>query len=94
MEHGIGLPSSKTTRRHGLAIPRYTDEDKKKLAAMYEDDVFQPGLTFGDAYKDQIFSTLVPLEEGILDTCFYKRIVLTGDAWHKVFLHQQKTSML
>lgn len=74
-------------KTHGLSIPRYTDEDKEKLAAMYEDDVFQPGLTFGDAYKNCIFSTLVPLEEGVLNTCFYKRIVLAGDSWHKVFFH-------
>ncbi|KAJ5624456.1 hypothetical protein N7510_000765 [Penicillium lagena] len=71
-------------KTHGQSIPRYNDEDKEKLAVMYKDDVFQPGLTFGDAYKDRIFSALVALEEGILDTCFYKRIVLTGDAWHKI----------
>ena len=68
----------------GQSIPRYTEEDRQKLVEMCQDDIIRPGMTFGDVYKRKIKSALVPLEEGVLKTCFYKRMVLLGDSWHKV----------
>lgn len=68
----------------GSSIPRYTEADRDALAATYANDIVYPGLTFGDIYENRICSTLLPLEEGMLETCFYKRIVLVGDSWHKV----------
>jgi hypothetical protein len=41
-------------------------------------------MTFGDIYKRRIHSALVPLDEGVLKTCFFIRMVLVGDSWHKV----------
>ncbi|KAJ5770436.1 uncharacterized protein N7511_002487 [Penicillium nucicola] len=74
--------NEKPTR--GSAIERYTEADKESLAATFKDDIIKPGLTFGDLYESQMISTLVPIEEGLLDRCFHGRIVLTGDSWHKV----------
>ncbi|OQD90577.1 hypothetical protein PENANT_c001G05962 [Penicillium antarcticum] len=74
--------NEKPTR--GSAISRYTAEDKESLAATLKDDIIKPGLTFGDLYASQTTSTLVALEEGLLEKCFHGRIVLTGDSWHKV----------
>lgn len=71
-------------KTQGSSIPRYTDEDRERLVAKYENDMLKPGYTFGDLYKAQIKSSLVSLEEGVLKTVFYKRVVLVGDSWHKV----------
>jgi hypothetical protein len=71
-------------KTQGVNIPRYNDQDRDIFAAMCEADLVIPGVTFGDIYKRQLASALVPLEEGVLEECFYKRIVLVGDSWHKV----------
>lgn len=71
-------------KTQGSNIPRYTDDDRERLVAMYEKDVVKSGYTFGDLYKSRIQSSIVPLEEGVLKTCFYRRVVLVGDSWHKV----------
>lgn len=79
--------NEKSTR--GSSILRYTEEDKESLAATLKDDTIKPGLTFGDLYASQTTSTLVPIEEGLLERCFHGRIVLTGDSWHKVETTQE-----
>jgi 2-polyprenyl-6-methoxyphenol hydroxylase-like FAD-dependent oxidoreductase len=66
------------------AIPRYSDEDEVEDVAAHANDIIVPGLTFGDLYKRRTRSTLVPLQEYLLEKCFYKRVVLIGDAVHKV----------
>lgn len=71
-------------KARGTDIPRYNDEDRQRMLAMYENDVVVPGYTFGDLYKAHVQSSIVPLEEGVLKTCFYRRVVLVGDSWHKV----------
>lgn len=71
-------------KTQGSSIPRYTQEERDALAAIYKDDLIKPGVTFGDLYHEQLTSALVPLEEGVLETCFYRRMVLMGDSWHKV----------
>lgn len=68
----------------GTAMPRYTTEDRDQLAKRYENDIIKPGVRFGDLYQTAMATALVPIEEGVLSTCFYKRIVLVGDSWHKV----------
>jgi hypothetical protein len=74
--------NEKETR--GRSVPQYTEEDRQKLVEMCQNDLLRPGMTFGDIYKGRIKSALVPLEEGVLKTCFYRRMVLVGDSWHKV----------
>jgi hypothetical protein len=78
----VFVRNEKPTR--GSSIPRYTNADKEILAATLKDDIIKPGLTFGNLYASQTTSTLVPIEEGLLERCFFGRIVLTGDSWHKV----------
>ncbi|CAG8323873.1 unnamed protein product [Penicillium salamii] len=68
----------------GDGIPRYTRDDCDRLAANFADDIIKPGVRLGDMYRDARKATLVPLEQGVLSTCFYKRIVLVGDSWHKI----------
>lgn len=68
----------------GESMPRYTEEDRQRLVELCQDDIIRPGMTFGDIYEGKIQSAIVPLEEGVLKTCFYKRMVLLGDSWHKV----------
>lgn len=68
----------------GTLNTRYTIEDADQLAKRYANDMITPGLRFGDIYQTAMATSLVPIEQGVLSTCFYKRIVLVGDSWHKV----------
>ncbi|CAG7970179.1 unnamed protein product [Penicillium salamii] len=68
----------------GDGIPRYTRDDCDRLATNFADDIIKPGVRLGDMYRNARKATLVPLEQGVLSTCFYKRIVLVGDSWHKI----------
>lgn len=69
-------------------IPRYTQEDAKRLAAEYAGDRLFRGMTFGDMCKDLTMDcNLVPVQEFVLEKCFYKRAVLIGDSFHKVSRH-------
>lgn len=68
-------------------IPRYTKDDAKNLAAEFAGDVLFHGAKFGDICKSlRMDSLLVPVEEYVLEKCFYKRAVLIGDSFHKVRL--------
>lgn len=71
-------------KTHGASIPRYTKDEMDQLAGKYADDVLTPYLKFGDLYKNKVISVLVPLEEYVLKKCFYKRIIVLGDSFHKV----------
>lgn len=68
----------------GTSSPRYTAEDVDRLAKRYANDIITPGFSFGDLYQTAMATSLVPIEQGVLSTCFYKRMVLVGDSWHKV----------
>jgi len=68
----------------GKDIHRYTAEDEKAFVDAQRDDVLFPGLTFGDLYQKRRAAVLVPLQEYVLEKCFYKRAVLIGDSFHKV----------
>lgn len=65
-------------------IHRYTPEDEKALVDAQWDDVLFPGFTFGDLYRKRRTAVLVPLQEYVLEKCFYKRAILIGDSFHKV----------
>lgn len=69
---------------YGKDIPRYSEDDKEKLASEHKDDKVYDDLTFGAIYKNRIMSTLVPLEEYVFEKWHYKRIITIGDASHKV----------
>ncbi|KAF5524540.1 FAD-dependent monooxygenase andE [Colletotrichum aenigma] len=69
---------------YGKDIPRYSEDDKEKLASEHKDDKVYDDLTFGAIYKNRIMSTLVPLEEYVFEKWHYKRIITIGDASHKI----------
>lgn len=62
---------------------RYTSEDERKTVAEYGNDAIFPGFKFKDIYARRKLSTLVPLQEYVLEKCFYKRTILIGDSFHK-----------
>lgn len=66
------------------SIPRYTIEDEQAVVGEYGADILRPGLTFGDIYNQRRHAVLVPLQEYVLEKCFYKRAILIGDSFHKV----------
>ncbi|CAG7984872.1 unnamed protein product [Penicillium salamii] len=65
------------------SIPRYTIEDEQAVVGEYGADILRPGLTFGDIYNQRRHAVLVPLQEYVLEKCFYKRAILIGDSFHK-----------
>ncbi|KAH7309685.1 FAD dependent oxidoreductase domain-containing protein [Stachybotrys elegans] len=63
---------------------RFTDEDVETQANKLLDYRISDTLVFGDIWKTRIRGQLVSLEEGILSQWSFGRIVLCGDATHKV----------
>lgn len=68
----------------GDDVPRYTPEQEEALAEKYANDILFNGLTFGDLWQRRVQSSLVPLEEYVLERCYHRRVVLIGDSFHKV----------
>lgn len=67
--------------------PRYTDEDAEAFVNEYADRKMCSGWTVGEAWNARVRGTLVSQEEGILDQWNHGRVVLIGDAIHKVSLN-------
>ncbi|CAG8178090.1 unnamed protein product [Penicillium salamii] len=65
------------------SIPRYTIEDEQAVVDEYGADILRPGLTFGDIYNRRRHAVIAPLQEHVLEKCFYKRAILIGDSFHK-----------
>jgi 2-polyprenyl-6-methoxyphenol hydroxylase-like FAD-dependent oxidoreductase len=65
---------------------RYTEADAEEIAGMYASyPVWKDGaVTFGDLWRARLRAKLVDLEEGILETWYAGRVVLLGDAAHKM----------
>ncbi|RYP37975.1 hypothetical protein DL767_002703 [Monosporascus sp. MG133] len=63
---------------------RWTDADAEAKAAELADCPVSDTLVFGDIWKTRTRGQIVSLEEGILKHWFYGRMVLCGDAAHKV----------
>lgn len=62
----------------------YTQKDSDEIAARYADHRITKELYFRDLYKERNGSGVTDLEEGILDKWWWNRIVLVGDAAHKL----------
>jgi 2-polyprenyl-6-methoxyphenol hydroxylase-like FAD-dependent oxidoreductase len=62
----------------------YAQKDADEIAARHADHRITKGLHLRDLYKERGASGATDLEEGILDKWWWKRIVLVGDAAHKV----------
>lgn len=65
-------------------IPRYSASETQSLVAEYANDPLFHGVTFGEICERHTSMVLVPLEEYVLEECFYKRATLIGDSFHKV----------
>ncbi|KAL8826055.1 MAG: hypothetical protein Q9170_007553 [Blastenia crenularia] len=63
---------------------RYTKEDAESAAAKVADHPVSDTLVFGELWKKRTRGSLISLEEGILQHWHFGRIVLAGDAAHKV----------
>lgn len=56
------------------------------LIEEYGDEEITPGATIRDFYQARVKAALVPLEEGIVRKWSHGRVVMIGDAVHKVGL--------
>ncbi|KAK8074375.1 FAD-binding domain-containing protein [Apiospora hydei] len=65
-------------------VPKLSPEVKQALLDKYADDRIGPGLTLGSLYKSSVYSTVIPLQEFVLEKCFYKNILLIGDSFRKL----------
>lgn len=62
----------------------YTEEDKEAYAEQLADLHIGPGLKFMDIWPTRYSAGMSNLDEGVLDHWSWDRIVLMGDAVHKV----------
>lgn len=63
---------------------RWTEKDAEELAAKIASHPITKDCKFGDLWRTRDRGMLVPVEEGLLDRWYHDRIVLAGDAAHKV----------
>lgn len=63
---------------------RYTDADAEALAALVADKPVTDTLLFGEVWKRRTRAAALSLEEYVLEHWHHGRIVLAGDAAHKV----------
>jgi 2-polyprenyl-6-methoxyphenol hydroxylase-like FAD-dependent oxidoreductase len=68
----------------GNEIPRYTDHDMDEMVRKRWDDVLQRDLRVGELYQRKVRSALVPMAEYAFDRWHFGRIMLLGDAVHKL----------
>lgn len=66
---------------------RYTKDDEKALIERFWNFPIIESLTVGDVAAQSTASGMIDLEEGTAKKCSYKRIVIMGDAYHKVTPH-------
>lgn len=72
---------------------RWTDEDAEKIADGVKDHPVSDSLLFGEIWRTRTQGQLVSMEEGIFEHWHFGRMVLAGDAVHKVSL-TTKSSLL
>lgn len=63
---------------------RYTDKDEEVVAEQIMSTPVTETIIFGNLWYSRSSSGLVPVEEGVLKNWHSGRIVLIGDAVHKV----------
>lgn len=64
---------------------RYTDADMEALVSKVLECPITETVVFGELWKRRLKAQMISLEEGVLDHWFFGRIILAGDAVHKVF---------
>ncbi|KAL0769515.1 hypothetical protein CaCOL14_008823 [Colletotrichum acutatum] len=63
---------------------RYTESDMEALASKISEYPVTETVVFGELWKRRLKAQMISLEEGVLKNWFFGRIVLAGDAAHKV----------
>ncbi|KAJ9363500.1 hypothetical protein C8Q69DRAFT_178943 [Paecilomyces variotii] len=76
------IPSKEVTS--GPYGQRYSAEEEQEFVQKYLSDHVVDGVTFGDFYKRKKRSVYITLEEGVMKQWFGPRMVLVGDAAHKI----------
>ncbi|KAL9095957.1 MAG: hypothetical protein Q9165_001955 [Trypethelium subeluteriae] len=74
----------KIDRVHWPAMRRWTQADAEKHAAGCMDDPISETQVFGELWKTAVRYELVNVEEGLFKHMFFGRVVLAGDAVHKM----------
>lgn len=65
-------------------VPRYSPEDAAHLCTKLGHVSILQDICVGDLWKNRLVASMTALEEGLLDTWHFNRIVLLGDSVHKV----------
>ncbi|EEP76514.1 predicted protein [Uncinocarpus reesii 1704] len=76
------LPEEKQCRWPNRA--RFTEADMEALATKLADYPVTESVLFGELWRSRTKGQMISLEEGVLEHWFFGRIVLTGDAIHKI----------
>lgn len=63
---------------------RYTEADMEALVSKILECPITETVVFGELWKRRFKAQMISLEEGVLGYWFFSRIVLAGDAIHKV----------
>lgn len=63
---------------------RYTEADMEVLASKIAECPVTETVVFGELWKRRLKAQMISLEEGVLEHWFFGRIVMAGDAVHKV----------
>ncbi|EER23620.1 FAD dependent oxidoreductase domain containing protein [Coccidioides posadasii C735 delta SOWgp] len=63
---------------------KYTEEEMEALASKLADCPVTETVLFGELWRSRTKGQLISLEEGVLKHWFFGRIVLAGDAIHKI----------
>ncbi|KAF3011507.1 hypothetical protein E8E14_008309 [Neopestalotiopsis sp. 37M] len=63
---------------------RFTEQDAEELARSVADHPLSDTVMFGEVWKRRLRSSVIHLEEGVLDHWYHGRIALAGDSVHKV----------
>jgi hypothetical protein len=69
---------------HWPSLPKFTKDDMEKQAAALAHLPLNEEVVFGDIWANKIRADLINVEEGVFEHWHSDRIVLVGDAAHKV----------
>jgi hypothetical protein len=64
--------------------PKWTNSDAEKAALLLLEHPITENVVFGELWAKRYRAQMIDIEEGVLSVWHHKRIVLAGDAVHKV----------
>ncbi|GME32094.1 hypothetical protein DL771_010039 [Neofusicoccum parvum] len=69
---------------YGKDIPRFSKEDQERFAEKYSDVNVFGDVKFGEFYKNRVRAVLTPLESHVFKKWHLGRVMIIGDAAHKL----------